>query len=181
MNKKIMLLVGMISLILISFISAFAVSSRDFESSPLELFPGETQVVTISLQNMVGNENVTVEGSVTQGAEIAKLVGDSNIYLVPLGQRTFINISFSVPEEATIAQIHTVLISFRVLPTGDSKGLGIGSSVEKEIPVLIVSVPKKEVELTYVYFIIGLILIVLIFIAYRLFSKKSKHSKHSRK
>jgi hypothetical protein len=178
MNKKIIFSLGMTLavLTLINFVSAFAVSSMYWENYPLVLSPGQTITVPIFLQNIAGTEDITVEASITQGEDIAHFLDNETTYFIPLGQKTQVNISFSAPKDVTTDETYAVIFSFKVLASSEAQPLGIGTSIEKVIPVSIKTpmIENKEGITKSIYFLLALVILFVFFSAYRLFSKEHR-------
>jgi len=177
-NRKIylgiVLLIG--TLLLINNVSAFAVSSQYWKEKPVILYPGTTTEIHVVLQNMAGEEDITVTGTIIEGSEIAILSDSSNIYTVPVGARVNVNITFDVPEDTEIPSNYSIILSF-VASAGEAETLGLGSGIQKIIPVFIVKEPKKQIELkssSWSYIILALIIALVIIIAIILKKKKKK-------
>lgn len=177
-NKKILTFLvsfSLLGILVLSSVSAFAVSSKYWEEKSLELYPGQSEIVQIFLQNMAGDKDITVKASMLQPAGIAEFSGDTDTYSVPLGQKVQINISFTAPENAVVGTTKSVILSFKIADTSQDKNLGIGSSIEKIIPVVIVPKPVEEKETpAWIYLIVILLLLIIIFILWKVFSKNSK-------
>ena len=62
MKNKINLMLGIIIsvLVLTSAVSAFGVSSPYWEGNPMNIARGDSKIVNLNLQNMVGDEEVNV-------------------------------------------------------------------------------------------------------------------------
>jgi len=177
-NKKIYLGVALLvgAFLLINNVSGFAVSSQYWKEKPVMLYPGTTTEIYVVLQNMAGEEDITVTGTIIEGSEIATLSDSSNLYTVPIGARVNINITFDVPEDTEIPSNYSIILSF-VASTGESGTFGIGSSVQKVIPVLIVKEPRKQIELEsspWLYIILALIVILVAVITIVQKRKKKK-------
>lgn len=177
-NKKIYLGIALLvgALLLISNVSAFAVSSQYWKENPVILYPGTITEIYIVLQNMAGEEDITVTGVIVEGSEIATLSDLSNIYTVPVGKRVNVNITFDVPEDTEIPSNYSIILSF-VTTAGEAETLGLGSGIEKIIPVLIVKEPRKQIELKsslWLYIILAGIIALVIIIAIILKRKKKK-------
>ncbi len=177
-NKKIYL--GMaflvIALFLIGNLSAFAVSSQYWREKPVMLYPGTTTEIHVALQNMGGEEAITVTGTIIEGSEIATLSDPSNVYTVPVGTRLNVNITFNVPEDTAIPSNYSIVLSF-VTTTGGAETLGLGSAIQKTIPVFIIKEPRKQIELKsspWSYIILALIVILIVVITIVLKRKKKK-------
>ena len=177
-NKKIYLglalLVG--AILLINSVSGFAVSSQYWKEKPVMLYPGTITEIHVALQNAGGEEAITVTGTIIEGSEIATLSDPSNIYTVPVGERVNVNITFDVPEDTEIPSNYSIILSF-VASAGEAETLGLGSGIQKVIPVFIVKEPIKQIELKsspWSYIILALIVILIVVITIVLKKKKKK-------
>ena len=133
-----------VALVLVSGnLFAFAVSSAYWKENPLLISPGETKDVTIVLQNMAGTENIKATGVITEGSEIAEITGLKKEYSVPVGGKTNVNIRVSIPTDVAVDDTYNLIITFSII-TDNEGPLGVGSSVEKIIPVLVVKEPEPE-------------------------------------
>ena len=83
MNKKINLGLGIIFgiLLLANVVSSAGIVSPYWKDYPLEMSYGETKIVNFVLQNMVGNQDITVNVKLVQGSEIATLENMDTGYL----------------------------------------------------------------------------------------------------
>ena len=90
------ILVGMLILISGS-VSAFAVSSAYWKENPIIIYPGETKDIQVILQNMAGTGDISAKGAIFSGFEIAHITDAEDVYLVPLGGKTPVNIQISIP------------------------------------------------------------------------------------
>ena len=175
-----------IFLISLSFVSAFAVSSQYWKENPVSLYPGQSTDIYVDLQNVGGEEDLTATVTITQGSDIAEIIDESNVYFVPIGERIPVNIRITIPSDTEINGDYTVTLSVTASASSSGGPLGLGSGVEKEIPVKIIEKPKtkgisQNGELTWwVYVIIIAILIALIIIILVLIKKRSKSKKSSR-
>ncbi len=146
-NKKI---VSLILIILLSnYVYAFAVSSTYWKDNPLELLPGETRNTHITLQNLVGENDITAKITISEGFEIARLTDSSNTYFIPFGTKKQVNLRVSIPNKTKIYNYNVKLILTTVEETGE---FGLGSSIEHNIPVVVI---RKGIGLG------GLVLIIL--------------------
>lgn len=177
-NKKIYLGIALLigAFLLIHNVSAFAVSSQYWKEKPVILYPGTTTEIHVVLQNMGGEADITVTGTIIEGSEIATLSDPSNIYTVPVGARVNVNITFNVPEDTEIPSNYSIILSF-IASAGEAETLGLGSGIQKIIPVFIVKEPRKPIELKsspWFYIILALIVVLIVIITIVLKRKKKK-------
>ena len=163
MKNKIILIT--LALILISTISAFGISSPYWEDNPLVMEKGETKVVNLNIQNMVGNEDITIRAEVIQGEEIISLKQDT--FLIKAGTSdTIIPLEITIPKDIEDNN-QTIKIDFKkVIQGGEGIPLGTGMSISFDI--IANESPKKN------YFLIILIGVILLLIIIYLAIKKNK-------
>ncbi len=176
---------------LVAFIILFAlkvnsvgVSSEYFAENPLVMSPGEIKDIQITLQNMVGSEDVTLKGSITQGQDIGTITDSNNIYLIPFGQKDVkVNVQVSIPIDAQIGSSKDIIVSFLSVTTGDTTGtIRMGMGIDKLIPIKIQLKEQTKIKSptqNYYGLIWGIIIIVALLIAFLLLRKKQP--KKSRK
>ncbi len=138
-EKKLFIIFSIFSIIyFINFVSAFGVTSPYWDVNPLVLSPGDKTNVQMELQNMVGETNMTVDGKIVSGSEIATITDEDTKYFVPFGRKDVkVNIEISIPENATIGSNYSVGASFTTINTQETGSFGLGSSIEKYFPVYI--------------------------------------------
>ena len=175
-NKKIIGMFGILIIVLVlvsSNVFAFAVSSKYWKENPLLISPGETKEIKIILQNMAGTEDIKATGVITEGSEIAKITGFQKEYSVPVGGKTEVNIRVRIPADVEIDDSYDIKITFTII-TDNAGPLGLGSSVEKSIPVLIIKESEKEGINLWIYAIGLVVLIILIIIIIKIIKKRKK-------
>jgi len=163
-------------------VKAFGITSAYYSENPLRIQPGETKTISFSLTNMVGNQNLTVIANITKGAEIAHLVDPvDKQYFVPLGTNNNVGISLTVTAPATdpIGKQYEVEVTVTTVTPGTGGGVVFGSSIGKEIPVVIVSptgeiIEKKTLSTELVILIVLIILVIIAIIIIILGMKKKK-------
>lgn len=148
MNKQILTKGGAVLgviILLISFTSAFAVSSKYYEDNTLTIYPGQAQDFSIILQNLAGTPNdVEVRGEITQGSDFVTFKDGVQDFSIPFGTKVEVPFSISVSQYTDIGESFSVVLSFRVKTVGESGAFEFGSSIEREIPVRVVSEPVLE-------------------------------------
>lgn len=162
-------------ILLISFASAFAVSSRYWEENPILASPGETVDFLVVLQNIAGDGgDIEVEGLFSKGGDITKFASKSNIYSIPFGEKVNVNMSVTIPEDAIVNETIEIIVAFKIVSPGDGKQFGLGSSIEREIPIKIITKESESQPSSnnYNYYAIGLIILILAIIIYFLIKRK---------
>lgn len=161
-------------ILLSSNVLAFAVSSKYWEENPLEMMPGETKDLFVTLQNMAGTETIEAEATIISEDNVAKITDVNKIYTVNAGEKTNVNLQVQIPKEA-IKTNYKVLLSFKTKTTSE-EAFGFGSAVEKEIPVVVKQPPREEKLEKTNYLLYGII-IVLVIILLIVLIPKLKHKK----
>ncbi len=167
----------MLLILSISFTSAFGVTAPYWDDHPLEISAGQSTNVQLELQNMVGDRNLTVQGSVVQGGNIVSITDKDAKYSVPFGSKVKVNTKVSIPNDAKVGEVYTVGLSFTTL-ADPSQGLGLGSSIDKYYPIKVIEkapVQQKssvKVSSNMIYIVAGII--ILLIIIFLLFKRKNK-------
>jgi len=187
--------ITMFFLILFSFDAlAFAITSYYWEEKPLILNPGESQTVrAFGLQNMVGNEDLTIQVEQISGLEIAEIIDNSLAYEVPHGSKdVYINMKVTIPEDAKIGEVHNIGATFRNLASGDGGNVAltsaignnifvvVGEQIETELEEIPIKVEEPEIISKTVkegFSNVGIIVIILIILVVALFYLRSKKKK----
>ena len=128
-------------LVILSYsVDSFGVSSPYWDENPLYLNPGESKEFEMVLQNMVGDQDITVIAELNSGSEIASLMDESTTYNIPIGNsNTPVKIKINIPEDAKSGQEWQVGVAFKTV-VENTGGVGIGGAVSKGFKVIV----KKE-------------------------------------
>ena len=179
-------------LLLIPLVSGFGITSMYWPGNPLVLEPGQTVDVTLLLQNMVGDEDVTLRAEIEEGKEIAELIDPNLDYLVPFGKKDVsVNIKISIPEDVIVGKEYNVVVSFKQIIPNEARTLQLTSAIKKTIPIKIVGEggvqepEKPPVSVTAVtgegkvssedsYILVGVLFVVLVIIFLILKRRKVK-------
>ena len=163
----------LIALLIVPFVTAFGIVSPYMPSDNFVMQPGETKDLKFGLQNMVGNEDLTLQVSLLKGSEIARLTDTSNTYLVKFGTSdTEVNLKIEVPANVTVGTSYPVIVSFATVTSGASAGgAAVGTGIEKNFNVLVGEKTEKPANLMWVWIVAVIIVIVIIIV---LLSKKKK-------
>lgn len=177
-NKNLIVSVAIFGmfLLMVNFASSFAIGSRYWEDNPILVNPGETVDFLVVLQNIAGEGgDINVQGFLTEGGDIARFTGDSQEYFVPFGEKKDVNLSVTIPANTTIGEMTNIVISFKIISGEGSEALGLGSSIERTIPVKIVgAASEKAVEGEDIGVWVWLLIIAVIIIAFWIYKKQSK-------
>ena len=169
MKNKNLATIG-IFILLTANVLAFAISSEYWEENPLIISPGEIKQIQLILQNMAGTEDLEAQGSITQGQDIATIIG-TNIYQIPVGQKTPVNIEITIPKNIETPTTK-IILSFKTKSEGTGD-FGLGASIEREIPITI-KIEEKIKTNQSIYYITGILIIVILLLLIPKFKKKKK-------
>ena len=150
----------LMALLLGSLVSAFGVSSPYWQGKPLRMARGETQTVNLNLQNMVGNEDVTVKAELVKGSEISDL--EKDIYTVnAMTSDAVAPLKVSIPRDYE-AGTREIEVEFKTIATDEGGAVTIGTGMTIAFDVVISEeIAEREFPSTIVL-IVALIAIALI-------------------
>ena len=175
------ILAGLIALICISSISAFAVSSDYWGGHSLQLNPGETKEFSLTLQNLVGTSDLRVKAIVTSGSAILELVDPSNVYVVPAGEKKNVNFKATMPIDSKPGQAYNVKIDFSEMRDSSSGEFGFGTAIGQNFDIITMLPPEQEptgVNKNFILLIIiGIALIVITILILKKTKKRKPHKK----
>ena len=151
---------ALLGVFLISLVSALGVSSPYWGDNPLQLHKGESRVVDLNLQNMVGDEDITLQATITQGSEIASLSGD-NTYSVKAGTSdTIVPLTVRLPGKYEQDSTH-VEVEFRTVSSGEGGTVAFGTGMV--VGFQVVSLEREGLSTTaWVIIIIAILAIIII-------------------
>ena len=164
MKNKIISIVT--ALILISTISAFGISSPYWEGNPLTMKPGETKIIDLNLQNMVGDEDITVKAEIIQGEDIISLKQDT-FFIKAQTSDTIIPLEITIPKEIKDSDRY-IKIDFKKI-SGEAQGVTIGTGMSIYFDIVINKEQNKKINLGL---IIGIGAVLLLVILWRILKKK---------
>ena len=179
---KNLLIIGILTLMLLPFISAIGVGSSYSNDIPLELYPGEGRSVFLSLQNQDIEEEITLKGNILKGSEIASLNRES--YQVPYLGNVKAEIKVKIPVNASIGQEYEVVYRFAQVPSGEGKGgASFVQSVQHGFKVRVIEKPVEEQPETpapsaegieAVWWILGILVIVAVIVVFYFIFRQRK-------
>lgn len=180
MNMRLWLGSILTVLLLIPAASAFGVSSPYWTDNPLVMEPGESREVILSLQNMLGGEDMTIQAEMIGGSEIATIIDSDTVYPVDFGERHVpVTLSIAVPGDAELGSAYSVNIEFKEVKASEGSFVGLSTAVATSFPVQVgESAPEVEVQYPVEpqqgpnYLWIGLILIALLAVVAYLYKKR---------
>ncbi len=165
-----------ILLTFVSSVSAFGVGSPYWKGNPLVVAPGEQTTVYLSLQNMVGDEDLTVRVAIKEGSEIAYV--EARDYNVRAGTSdTRVPVEISVPGDVALGTPYVVTVSFATVNSGAGGGVAIGTAIDTSFDVItgdVVQMAPSTGSRTLTYVVIAVILLIAI-VAYILYRRRAKN------
>ena len=176
-------LIGLIVLICISNISAFAISSEYWRENPLRLYPGESKAFSLVLQNG-GTSNLNLKANVMSGYNVLKIADPSNVYTIPAGQMGQANFIATVPSDSKPGKVYSVQIDFAEVKDSKSGEFGFGTAIGQSFDIVTLSAVEQPAGLNkpVVFIIAGIILLaIIIFILRKKLKKKKSHHRKRRR
>jgi hypothetical protein len=181
MMKK-YLVIGILVVLILPLVSAIGVGSiYSGSKSPLKLLLGEEKIVFLELQNWDTEEDLTLEGEILKGMDMAYL--EDSETKVPYQQKVNTKMVVKAPENAEIGDTYNIEYIFRQVPPRQEEGgtLTFSQSLIRNFDVVIVeeavpeppapSVPRTGFRIGYGWVILLIILIAIVII---LIKKKKK-------
>jgi hypothetical protein len=179
-NKKAVIGFIFLTVILLPLISSSGVATPYWDENPLKMSPGESVTVTLSLQNMVGEEDIKVKAELSSEGNIAALVDPNPEYSVPFGRDNVpVSIKITIPSDAQVGTKYDISASFRQVSDETGQMLHVASAFTSELPVEVVGVGESPVKeepkapektnnmFTYVLLLLGIVLVVIVIVAVR--------------
>lgn len=145
---------------LISLVSAFGVSSPYWDGNPLKMARGETKTVNLNLQNMVGEEDVTVKAVLVQGSEITSL--PEEVFTVKAGtSNTMVPLRISVPKDTIPGEYGSIKVEFKTVQD-NTGGIVMGTGMTVIFDVIATSEVEESDTTMLVAIIIAIVILALI-------------------
>lgn len=129
MKNKINIIVSalLITLAMASVVSAFGVSAPYWNGNPLTMVRGDTITVNLNLQNMVGDEDVSVKAELISGSDITSL--KQNTFTVKAGtSNTLVPLEITIPKDSEPGQIRSVQVEFKTVSNNEN-GISMGTGM----------------------------------------------------
>jgi len=173
--KKIIAALLLFAFISLSVVTAFGVSSPYWKGNPLIMKPGETKIVELNLQNMVGNEDVKLKATIIEGEDIATLTQDTFLVKAQTSD-TKVPLKITIPKNMK-NESREVKVEFKSVAPSKSKAVEMRAAMITNFDVIVVSEPliteKKAITKTIIA-IIGLIIILFVIYIIIRAKKRSK-------
>lgn len=175
-------LIGLIVLICISNISAFAISSDYWSGYPLKMYPSQSQNVSFVLENLDSTSNLNLRAVITAGSDILRASDSSSTYNVLAGQEGVANFVATLPADAKPGQVYPVTIDFTEVKNSASGEFGFGTAIGQSFDVIAISPSAPQptgMSTTLIFCIIAgiVVLAVIIFVILRKTKKRKSHGK----
>ena len=156
--------------------NALGVSTPYWETNPLELYPGQSENVELTLHN-IDPHNIKVTSELIEGAEIAKLT--SKEYTVPAESNTKVIVTVKIPDTVEDGTEYTVKLKFRQVKVETEGMVQLASGIDTSFPVIVKAPPaptpaieEEKPALTNSFLVVILLLILLV--GYILLKKKKE-------
>lgn len=175
-ERKLLVATFLLTVFLISSVSAFGVGSPYWKGNPLIISPGDTKTFSMTLQNIETNKedekDITIRVTLKEGLGIASV--KEKDYLVKAGTtNTKIPVTIIIPPDTPLGTPYSVTVSFKAISSGGGGAVGLTTGIDTTFDVLVKSVPKEEKPgINYLLIAISLILIIAILILIYIFRKK---------
>ncbi len=145
-------------------------SSSYWDGNPLHLARGETKIVKLNLQNMVGDEDVRVKAILHNGGEIAELDGEIFNVLAHTSD-SIAPLKITIPRDYSIGRLTRVGVEFKTIPANDAGSVAMGTGMGVAFDVIVsegeIVKPKIGWAAGIILFIVALIIIIIIIIIKR--------------
>lgn len=158
--------------VLASFVSAAGIVSPYWKDYPLEMHFGETKVANFKLQNMVGNEDVTVKVELKQGTDIASLEKDT--YAAKAGTSdTLIPVTITIPKEYD-KSLQQIELEVKTVNKNEGGMITLGTGWTTSFNVIISEKPVSKEALIGIIITMLIALIILVLVILILVIKRRK-------
>jgi len=186
MKKINKIFVFLLLIVIASDVYGFAVSSPYWKERPMGLHPGGSEIVTLTMQNTLPDDDDTYVNVELESGGIAKIVGGVTRYFVPYGsQDVTVDVEVNIPKDAIIGETYTVSLKFKPDLKPTTGMLAIGLEIIKGFDVKVVEPPIEPEEERAEFpintlAILLFVVVIAIFILVALSKKKSGKKKKKR-
>ncbi len=126
-------------------VDAVAVTSFYRKENPLSLQPGQTREVTYLLQNMVGDEDFTLQAELEQPNPYVTFKDKVPVYKVPAKTKDIpVTIIIAVPSDAKIGTVMPVTVAFKTLKKEGEQQVALGVGITKTFDLIISTESSQE-------------------------------------
>jgi subtilase family serine protease len=153
-----------IATFLTASVSAAGIVSPYWKDHPLYMNFGETKTVNFKLQNMVGDEDITVKAEIAQGTDIASLAKDT--YTAPAGTKdTLIPVTIKIPKDYD-KSLQSVTLEVRVITPDAGEMVTLTSGWATSFNVILSEKPVEKSSLMWVIIVLAIAIIVALIIIF---------------
>ncbi len=158
-------------------VDSFGVASNFGKDNPLAMSPGERKTAELYLQNMVGDEDVTIRAVMKDDQGIASIKG-GNIVVKAHTKDTVFPVDIVIPQNITSGTKYRVVLNFVSVPASGDGMVNLALGFDTPVDVLVVApTPSLSPETgisNKVYAIIGIAVLVLAIVVWFILRKKKK-------
>lgn len=149
-----------LAIMLIGIVSASGVG---YPGNPVEMFRGETKTVSLNIQSLSSEGDLTYKVTLTGGLDIvAPLTQDT--YFVKAGtSNTYVPVVITIPEDAPIGQKTPVTLKFSTVAGTDTEAgtvVTLGTGMTVSFNVIVVEKEAKQFPTTWI--IVGILVLILL-------------------
>ncbi len=134
----------LLTILSVSFISAFSVSAPYMENKEWKLFPGASEELKFVLQNGGATEAANIKVAVNEGGDILKLPDPDKIYNVPVGERTEVILKAEIPKNATLGDMYKITVGFSTAIPSAQGGFSFGSTIDQSFTIIVGEKPAPS-------------------------------------
>lgn len=164
--KKILLSSFLLSIMMVSLVSAFGVSSPYWNDNPLQMARGEVKTVDLNVQNMVGDEDVRVIAEIKEGSDISSL-GKTDFIVKAGTSNTIIPLRIEFPEDTTPGESKKVKIEFKTTSPGEGISVGTGMLIAFDVVAKDEVAKDNRTSMILILSVIVLLIVLTIFLIRR--------------
>jgi hypothetical protein len=162
----------LITLTLVSLVSAFGVSAPYWNGNPLTMARGDTVTVNLNLQNMVGDADVSVIAELKSGLDITSL--KQNTFTVKAGTSdTLVPLEITIPRDSQPGEVRSVNVEFKTI-SNDQSGISMGTGMSVFFDVI---ASDESTTNTTMIITIVIALAVLLVILWLVMKNKKRRSR----
>jgi len=130
---------------------------------PFTLAPGESKTNYLWLQNMVGEDDITIKAEIVKGQDIASLIGSDTFLVKAHTKDTQVPIQITVDKDTPLNTSYGVSMLFSEVTSGSGEGVSLGTGIGKSFTVLVIS-EEKQTPLNATSSLIWIIAVAIIII-----------------
>jgi len=148
-----------ITLVMISLVSAFGISSPYWDENPLMLVRGETKTINLNVQNMVDDDDVTVKAVLVDGSEFSSI--KEGIYVVEAGTSdTMIPLKVTMPKDASPGEAKQVKVEFKTVSDASGIAMGTGMTIAFDV----IAIQEIKGSNTTIALVIAIIIAIILWL-----------------